>query len=33
LSKRMTQQVRHEILNVPVSLGTISQLERATTAV
>ena len=32
LSKRTTQQVMDEVFGVPMSVGTISQLERATTA-
>ena len=32
LSKRLTQQVMDEVFGVPVSVGTISQVERATTA-
>ena len=32
LSKRMTQQMLHEVFDIPLSVGTISQLERATTA-
>ena len=32
LSKRTTQQVMDEVFGVPTSVGTISQLERATTA-
>jgi transposase len=32
LSKRLTQQMMDEVFGVPVSVGTISQLERATTA-
>ena len=32
LSKRMTQQVMAEVFGVPMSVGTISPLERATTA-
>ena len=32
LSKRMTQQMMHEVFGIPLSVGTISQLERATTA-
>jgi transposase len=32
LSKRTTQQVMHEVFDVPLSVGTISQLEQATTA-
>jgi transposase len=32
LSKRTTQQVMAEVFGVPMSVGTISQLERATTA-
>ena len=33
LSKRITQQMLDEVFGVPLSVGTISQLERATTAV
>jgi len=32
LSKRTTQQVMDEVFGVPMSVGTISQLERSTTA-
>ena len=32
LSKRTTQQVMDEVFGVPMSVGTINQLERATTA-
>ena len=32
LSKRTTQQVMDEVFGVPMSVGTISQLEQATTA-
>ena len=32
LSKRMTQQMMQEVFAIPLSVGTISQLERATTA-
>jgi transposase len=32
LSKRMTQQAMEEVFGVPMSVGTISQLEQATTA-
>jgi transposase len=32
LSKRTTQQVMDEVFGVPMSVGTISQLEHATTA-
>ena len=32
LSKRMTQQLMEEVFGIPVSVGTISQLEQATTA-
>jgi hypothetical protein len=32
LSKRMTQQMLHEVFDIPWSVGTISHLERATTA-
>jgi transposase len=32
LSKRTTQQMMHELFAIPVSVGTISQLEQATTA-
>jgi transposase len=32
LSKRATQQMMHDVFNLPVSVGTISQLEHATTA-
>src|SRR5215470_20319443 len=32
LSKRVAQQMMHEVLNLPLSVGTISQLEHATTA-
>ena len=32
LSKRTTQQVMDEVFGVPIRVGTISQLERATTA-
>ena len=31
LSKRMTQQVMAEVFGVPMSVGTVSQLEQATT--
>jgi hypothetical protein len=33
LSKRTTQQVMAEVFGVPMSVGTISPLEQATTAV
>ena len=33
LSKRTTQQAMEEVFGVPMSVGTISQLEQATTAV
>ena len=32
LSKRTTQQMMHAVFAIPLSIGTISQLERATTA-
>ena len=32
LSKRMTQQLLEEVCGIPVSVGTISPLEQATTA-
>ena len=32
LSKRTTQQMMHEVFAIPLSIGSISQLERATTA-
>jgi hypothetical protein len=32
LSKRATQQMMHEVFNLPLSVGTISQLEQATRA-
>ena len=32
LSKRMTQQLMEDVFGIPVSVGTISQLEQATTA-
>src|SRR5262249_11765175 len=32
LSKRTTQQMRHAVFALPLRIGTISQLERATTA-
>ena len=32
LSKRMTQQLMEDVLGIPVSVGTISPLEQATTA-
>ena len=32
LSKRMTQQMMEEVFGIPMSVGTISQLEQATTA-
>src|SRR5262249_27257559 len=32
LSKRTTQQMMHEVFALPLSVGTISHLEQATTA-
>jgi transposase len=32
LSKRATQQMMHDVFDLPLSVGTISQLEHATTA-
>jgi transposase len=32
LSKRMTQQLMDEVFGIPISVGTVSQLEQATTA-